>query len=132
MDKTIVVIVTQPGRVRSSAGGILGVWPGYKETEVGGGGDVAATVISMTPHDVSRPVPSSAMDVAPTILYALGLPLSRELAGTPLPELFHASMHDADRFVDTYGRPFVRPAARSGKPLDQEAIDRLRSLGYIR
>jgi hypothetical protein len=36
------------------------------------------------------------------------------------------------RFVDSYGKPFVETVARSGKPLDQETIDRLRSLGYIK
>jgi hypothetical protein len=37
-----------------------------------------------------------------------------------------------DRFVATYGRPFVTTVLSAGKPLDQEAIDRLRSLGYVK
>jgi hypothetical protein len=41
-------------------------------------------------------------------------------------------MHAGSRFVPTYGRPFVATALTAGKPLDQEMIDRLRSLGYIR
>jgi hypothetical protein len=57
------------------------------------------------------------------------LPLSRELAGKPMPLSF--APH-ADRFVNTYGRPFVGTAPRTGKPLDQEMIDRLRSLGYVK
>jgi hypothetical protein len=36
------------------------------------------------------------------------------------------------RFVDTYGRPSTTTVLSAGKPLDQETIDRLRSLGYIK
>jgi hypothetical protein len=102
-----ITIVTQPGRVQTSTGGLF----------------VAA-------HDAAAPGASrSPLDVAPTILAALGLPLSRELAGKPMPLSF--APH-ADRFVNTYGRPFVGTAPRTGKPLDQEMIDRLRSLGYVK
>jgi hypothetical protein len=70
----------------------------------------------------------------PTLLYALGIPISRELAGRPLIELFSADF--AKRYpvraVSTYGRPGMTQSPRSGEPLDEEAIDRLRSLGYIR
>jgi hypothetical protein len=34
--------------------------------------------------------------------------------------------------VTTYGPPIAQPSLREGKPLDQEMIDRLRSLGYVR
>jgi hypothetical protein len=67
-------------------------------------------------------------DIAPTLLAGLGLPLSRELAGTPLPVLPGQSAH----YVDSYGRPSAPAVRRSGKPLDQEMIDRLRSLGYVK
>ena len=36
------------------------------------------------------------------------------------------------RQVATYGPPSVQRQARSGQPLDQEMIDRLRSLGYVK
>jgi arylsulfatase A-like enzyme len=81
------------------------------------------------PADAAR---GSAIDVAPTVLAALGLPLSRELAGTPQSDLLMQWPPHADRYVDSYGRPFVEPAPRVGKPLDQEMIDRLRSLGYVK
>jgi len=128
-----VLMITQPGRVRSSVGGLL-AWsiPRYPRTELGGDLGVADIGVAAEPVDVSRPTPAQPVDVAPTVLYALGLPLSRELAGTALPELFERDMHDADRFVASYGRPFVTPTLGAGKPLDQETIDRLRSLGYIK
>jgi len=109
-----VLLVTQPGRVQSSAGGLFAKW--------GHAG----------PAGTSRPQPVPVTNVAPTILYALGLPLSRELEGHAVPELFGAVRGEAYRAVPTYGRPFAAAPARAGKPLDQEMIDRLRSLGYIR
>ena len=36
------------------------------------------------------------------------------------------------RQVSTYGVPSAPRAERRGEPLDQEMIDRLRSLGYVR
>ena len=78
---------------------------------------------------VARPT-----DIMPTVLYSLGVPLSRELAGRALIELFSAEF--ARRYpireVSTYGRPRSTQSPRGGHPLDQEMIDRLRSLGYVR
>jgi len=91
-------------------------------------GDVAMV---NDPLGVDNPRGLTPVDVAPTIWWKLGLPLSRELAGKPATDLFGGSA-SADRFVPTYGRPFVETAPRSGKPLDQEMIDRLRSLGYVK
>ena len=67
-------------------------------------------------------------DVAPTVLNGLGVPLSRELIGTALPVLATAG----PRYVDGYGRPSSPQGSATGRPLDQETIDRLRSLGYIK
>lgn len=73
-------------------------------------------------------------DVAPTLLYALGIPLSRELPGRPVLALFEPRFVDAHppRQVDTYGRRVVPPRPPGSAPLDQEMLDRLRSLGYVR
>jgi len=73
-------------------------------------------------------------DVAATVLYALGLPISRTLAGHPLVNLFTESFarQYPVRYVATYGPPRIGAAERTGQPLDQEMIDRLRSLGYVR
>jgi arylsulfatase A-like enzyme len=86
------------------------------------------------PPDSAPDAAARVVDVAPTVLYALGVPLSRELPGQPLRQLFGGAALNAsrERFVSTYGRPFTRPAARRGQPLDQEMIDRLRSLGYVK
>ena len=110
----LVVVVTEPGRVTAAADGLMGVT-----------GRSAAT---------KREVAGRVTDVAPTVLHTLGVPLSRELAGAPLTTLFDDGF--ARRYpvrqVDTYGRPSTNRSARSGQPLDQEMIDRLRSLGYVK
>jgi Type I phosphodiesterase / nucleotide pyrophosphatase len=76
----------------------------------------------------------NATDVAPTILHALGVPVGRDLAGSPLTMLFNAEflLRYPVRYVSTYGPPIPTAATRTGHPLDQEMIDRLRSLGYVR
>jgi hypothetical protein len=91
--------------------------------------DFAMTVLKT--EKISPPSESTPLDVAPTILWTLGLPISRELAGKAVTDL-HSASRSVDRYVSTYGRPFVETAPRSGKPLDQEMIDRLRSLGYVK
>lgn len=113
-DDELIVVVTEPGRVTAAADGLMGVM-----------GRSAA---------LKREVAARVTDVAPTVLHILGVPVSRELAGAPLTTLFDDSF--ARRFpvrhVETYGRPSTNRSARSGQPLDQEMIDRLRSLGYVR
>jgi Type I phosphodiesterase / nucleotide pyrophosphatase len=104
-----MMIVTQPGRVQTSTGGLFV--------------QAYSTANAETPGRNRSP-----LDVAPTVWATLGLPLSRELAGQPI-GLIEPSSY---RYVDRYGKPFAGTAPRTGKPLDQETIDRLRSLGYIK
>jgi hypothetical protein len=113
--KQIVMVVTQPGRIQSAVPGVLAI----RQDGVS---------IDLTPRA------TRVVDVMPTVLYALGVPLSRELAGEPIRELFGGADLNAsrERYVSTYGRPFTRPVSREGRPLDQEMIDRLRSLGYVK
>ncbi len=110
----VVILVTQPGRVAAAAEGLMGI-----------SGRLAALGAAAT---------GRAPDVAPTVLQALGVPISRELAGSALTALFNPEFAQRYpvRHVASYGRPSVKSAARSGQPLDQEMIDRLRSLGYVR
>ena len=110
----LLIVVTEPGRVAAAADGLLGVR-----------GSAAAT----TRTDLR----GRATDVAPTILHALGIPVSREL-GAPLSALFSEDFgrRYPVRLVESYGRPSIQSPDRAGQPLDQEMIDRLRSLGYVR
>lgn len=110
----LVILVTQPGRLSSTARGIVAMSGGMAAP----GADVSA-----------RPV-----DVAPTVLHALGVPVSRELAGAPIVGVFSPAFlaRFPVRDVPTYGLRHAQITLRRGDPLDQEAIERLRSLGYVR
>ena len=111
----IVVIVTQPGRVQARADGVLASYV------IGRAGEARSDMASR---------PRSVVDIAPTLLYALGH--SDSVANSPAKPR-HLIVELAEFATWTrYGRPFVAPAAREGKPLDQEMIDRLRSLGYVK
>ena len=110
----LVMLVTEPGRV-------------------GGDGRAMMSVNGSAARSHQGSV-SLATATAPTVLYALGVPVSRDLPSAPLLELFDPGFaaRYPPRYVATYGRPSAAPAIRSGQPLDQEMIDRLRSLGYVR
>jgi hypothetical protein len=109
-----VVLIAGPGRVETPSTTTIAVRGGMARRDANANGRVA--------------------DLMPTLLYALGVPVSRDLAGQPLLGIFDEQF--AARYpirqVETYGRPANRPSARAGEPLDQEMLDRLRSLGYVR
>jgi type I phosphodiesterase/nucleotide pyrophosphatase len=109
-----VLLVTHAGRLATTSAGLMAL-----------GGRVAAPSIGAE----LRPV-----DVAPTILYTLGVPISRELAGRPGMQMFapEFSLRFPVREVATYGERKSTGAVREGEPLDQEMVERLRSLGYVR
>ena len=69
----------------------------------------------------------------PAVMASLA-PISRELPGAPVLRLFSSQF--ARRFpvrgVETYGRRAAPAGSRGGHALDQEMMERLRSLGYVR
>jgi hypothetical protein len=114
-DRTVFMVVTNPGRVSSASVGGIGI-----------NGSIAS--------GSSGPTTAAFVDVAPTILFALGLPSAADLSGTPLTTLFNGTFtgNHPVRVVQTYGRRAGERVVRGGQPLDQEMLDRLRSLGYVR
>ena len=110
----LVFLVTEPGRVGET-----------------GAARLTALGVAVRSQNAGASTPTA---VAPTVLYALGIPVGRDLPSGPLLELFDPQFvaRYPVRFVETYGRPSAGPAIRTGQPLDQEMIDRLRSLGYVR
>jgi Type I phosphodiesterase / nucleotide pyrophosphatase len=110
----LVIVVTEPGRVDARAGARVSAL---------GAGAASGQIGSW-----------KRTSVAPTILYALGVPVSRDLAGAPMVQLFTTAFvaRYPVRFVTTYGEPLRGSLPRGAQPLDQEMIDRLRSLGYVR
>jgi hypothetical protein len=101
----------------------------------GGAGVEALFALASGPlrTDVTR-VGGRLTDIAPTFLYALGLPVSRAIEGRPLTTMFTPAFvaRYPLRDVETYGRRAPAPPRRGGQPLDEEMIERLRSLGYVR
>jgi hypothetical protein len=73
-------------------------------------------------------------DVLPTLLYALGVPISQELPGRPIAGLFDEAFARSHppATVGSYGRREIPPRRPGSTPLDQEMLERLRSLGYVR
>jgi hypothetical protein len=110
----IVIVVTQPGRVSGATGARMAL----RGANVRRGANVA----------------DNAQSIAPTILHVLGVPISRELPRPVKLEVFDDAFARRYplRFVQTYGRPRQPDAVSEGTPLDQEMIDRLRSLGYVK
>ncbi len=110
----LVFLVAQPGRIATITHGLAAA-----------AGAHAANGVDLEGRTTS---------LAPTILHALGVPVSRELADGPLVAMFDEafSRRFPVREVETYGRRALPSALREGQPLDREMIERLRSLGYVR
>ena len=110
----LVAIVTHPGR----------------DTEA------SDSLFSIRGHDAHSHVRTDGTmsDVAPTILYALGFPISQELPGAPKMELFTSDFvaRHPVRTTISYGRRARRPSPQDGSTLEDEMLERLRSLGYVR
>jgi len=114
--KDVLVLVGDPGRL--ARGGTVAA----EGLLVLAGAPVAPGDLGMV----------SERDVAPTVLHLLGLPKSRELGGrvleSALSETFRRD-HPV-RLVDSYGR---RPPSRAAQSdFDQDVLEQLKSLGYIR
>lgn len=110
----VVGILSDPGRAASRGPGVLALAGG--------------------PALVGFRAQGAAAEVMPTLLYLLGLPASRELPGRPRTDLFEPAFvrGQSVRVVDSYGRRPATPRPSNAAPLDQEMMDRLRSLGYVR
>ncbi len=73
---------------------------------------------------------ATTLDLTPTVLHALALPVGRDMAGRALTEVVHVAHPLA--WVDSWERPAAptggeAPAADG----DDEVLERLRSLGYV-
>lgn len=110
-----VVVVAEPGRVADPGPGVLAL--------AGAPARHGATANAESPTSV-----------AATVLYLLGVPVAADLSSPPALSLVNAAFSERFpvRTVPTYGARRTSPTRRSGKPLDQEMIERMRSLGYVR
>jgi len=71
-------------------------------------------------------------DIAPTLLYGLGLPVAEDFAGRPRMELFNAEFRRTHtlRTIRSWGVLKEGGATRTS-PADEDLLNELRSLGYI-
>ena len=73
-------------------------------------------------------------EIAPTVLWMLGLPAARDIDGGPRTELLTpeaAAALPPVRWIASYGRQETEGMERAASSIDQEMIERFRSLGYI-
>lgn len=71
---------------------------------------------------------------AATLLYLLGLPIADDLPTSPMTGIVPTDFLERRpiRRIPNYNAATARRSVRTGQPLDAEALERLRSLGYIR
>jgi len=71
------------------------------------------------------------IDVPPTLLYAIGLPVAEDFAGRALTELFTDAFRTTHplQTIPTWGAPTEGEGRASD--IDEELLDQLRALGYI-
>jgi len=77
---------------------------------------------------------ASVYDVTPTVLALLGLPVGRDMDGRVLDEALTAEFLASHpvQFTASYERAPVRGKVMKMRPRDEELLERLRSLGYVR
>ncbi len=72
---------------------------------------------------------ASTLDLTPTVLYAFGLPVARDMAGSPLRDLFSAPQEV--EWVASYETLDQHLLAGEEVSADEEYLERLRALGYV-
>jgi hypothetical protein len=108
VEQRTLMLVTQPGRVQASSGGVFAVAPRTRDSAIG---DMAMV---NEPLRADGPRGSTPLDIAPTIWWRLGLPLS---ASSQASRRRSSSTPDRQPSIATCqlaGRPFVDSAPRTG------------------
>ena len=76
----------------------------------------------------------SVLEVAPTLLYLLGLPVGRDMDGGLMEALLDPAFRERNALleVDTYEKPEADVGAEPlDEEMDREMLERFKSLGYI-
>jgi hypothetical protein len=73
------------------------------------------------------------LDLTPTILYALGLPVARDMDGGVATDVFATGFLKANpvEFIPTYETGERRPGEPMRSPVDEQVKQKLKALGYI-
>lgn len=77
-------------------------------------------------------IEASVLDITPTVLALLGLPVAKDMDGRPLEDLLDPEFLERHpiQWIDTYDRT-PREGAASQSPYDEAMLDRLEQLGYL-
>jgi len=75
----------------------------------------------------------SVLDVAPTVLYLLGIPLARDLDGRLLEEAIDPSVLQQSpvTYIETYGRSRYASDRSEGEEFVESTLEELKALGYV-
>jgi arylsulfatase A-like enzyme len=68
-----------------------------------------------------------ALDLCPTVLALLGLPLAEDMPGKPIAAVVHATAGS----VPSYGDGRISMQSTETSPADENYVERLRALGYV-
>jgi predicted AlkP superfamily phosphohydrolase/phosphomutase len=76
---------------------------------------------------------ANVIDVAPTVLYALGCPVARDMDGSVLTDAFKPEFLKSSppAFVATYETGGTQPGEPIRSPVDEKFRNRLKAVGYI-
>ena len=79
----------------------------------------------------SKPQNLRVVDVPPTVLYAIGLPVAEDFAGRARTEVFSEAFRTTHplQTIPTWGNP--TEGENRASAVDEELVDQLRALGYI-
>lgn len=79
----------------------------------------------------SEPQKMRVIDVPPTVLYAMGLPVADNFVGRPLTEIFKPGFRSRNPVhrIESWGEP--RAGEGRSSEVDDELLQQLRALGYI-
>ena len=79
----------------------------------------------------ARPRDPELVDITPTVLALLGLPIARDMDGRVLEEIFTVGWRRAREPIDTYDTEGGRESSPIPSDVDAELLRRLRALGYV-
>jgi len=134
-------IDTQVGRILDLADASTTVIVCSDHGFVGGGGGgvqdhrLEGVLIMAGPHIAKGEITgASVYDVTPTVLALFGLPKAEDMRGKVLWEAFDGSIRPENfkETLPTYETGKSRDGESVSSPVDQELMERLRSLGYIK
>lgn len=96
--------------------------------------DTAMLLMSGPRISADRQLPrGSVLDIAPTVLYLLGIPLARDLDGRLLDEAIDPTVlqRNAVTYVETYGKSKYASDQPETDAFGESALEELKALGYV-